>query len=112
HYKAGTIRGIAVTSATRAAIAPEIPPLNDTLPGFDITSWNGFVAPKGTPKEIVEALEKAQIEALKDPAVIKRFEEMGAASIPSTGAEMRQKAVTEIAKFKTIIEKGNIKLQN
>ena len=112
HYKAGSIRGIAVTSATRAAIAPEIPPLNDTLPGFDITSWNGFVAPKGTPKEIVEALEKAQMEALKDPAVIKRFEEMGAASIPSTGAEMRQKASTEIAKFKTIIEKGNIRLQN
>ncbi|MCZ8313597.1 tripartite tricarboxylate transporter substrate binding protein [Phreatobacter sp.] len=112
HYKAGSIRGIGVTSATRAAIAPEIPPLNDTLPGFDITSWNGFIAPKGTPKEIVDRLEKTQMELLRDPAVVKRFEEMGAAAIPSTGAQMRQKAVSEIAQFKTIIEKGDIKLQN
>ncbi|MGU9979007.1 Bug family tripartite tricarboxylate transporter substrate binding protein [Phreatobacter sp. HK31-P] len=112
HYKAGTLRGFAVTSLKRVTIAPEIPPLNDTLPGFDITSWNGFVAPKGTPKEITERLSKALQEVLAEPAVIKRFEEMGAESTPSTPDQMREKAVTEMAKFKKIIDTANIKLQN
>lgn len=112
HYKAGTIRGLAVTSAKRAKITPEIPPLADTLPGFDITSWNGFLAPKGTPKEIVQILEKAQIEALADPAVAARFEEMGATVTPSTGEEMKAKSRAEMAKFDDIITKADIKLQN
>lgn len=110
HYKAGTIRGIAVTSAQRAAIAPEIPPLADTLPGFDITSWNGFVAPKGTPKEICDRLTEALQASLKEPQLIQRFESMGAASTPSTPEEMRQKAISEMAKFKEIIDKANIRL--
>ncbi|MFN3853420.1 MAG: Bug family tripartite tricarboxylate transporter substrate binding protein [Phreatobacter sp.] len=112
HYKAGTIRGIAVTSAQRAAIAPEIPPLAETLPGFDITSWNGFVAPKGTPKEICDRLTEALQASLREASLIERFESMGAASTPSTPEEMRQKAISEMAKFKDIIEKGNIRLQN
>lgn len=112
HYKAGTIRGFAVTSLKRAAVAPEIPPLADTLPGFDITSWNGFAAPKGTPKEITERLSKALQEVLAEPALIKRFEEMGAESTPSTPEAMRQKAISEMAKFKTIIDTADIKLQN
>ncbi|MGQ3353294.1 MAG: Bug family tripartite tricarboxylate transporter substrate binding protein [Phreatobacter sp.] len=112
HYKAGTIRGFAVTSLKRAAIAPEIPPLADTLPGFDITSWNGFAAPKGTPKEITERLSKALQEVLAEPAVIKRFEEMGAESTPSTPEAMRDKAISEMAKFKQIIDTANIKLAN
>lgn len=112
HYKSGSIRGFAVTSLKRAAIAPEIPPLADTLPGFDITSWNGFAAPKGTPKEITERLSKALQEVLAEPAVIKRFEEMGAESTPSTPEQMREKSVSEMAKFKKIIDTANIKLQN
>lgn len=112
HYKAGTLRGLAVTSAQRAKITPEIPPLAETLPGFDISSWNGFLAPKGTPREIVQILEKAQMELLADPAVVTRFEEMGATVIPSTGARMREKAVSEIAKFTDIITKAGIRLQN
>jgi tripartite-type tricarboxylate transporter receptor subunit TctC len=112
HYKSGAIRGFAVTSLKRVAIAPEIPALADTLPGFDITSWNGFVAPKGTPKEITERLSKALQEVLAEPALIKRFEEMGAESTPSTPDQMREKAVREMAKFKQIIDTAQIKLQN
>lgn len=112
HYKSGAIRGLAVTSLRRAAIAPEIAPLADTLPGFDITSWNGFAAPKGTPKEITERLSKALQEVLAEASVVKRFEEMGAESTPSTPEQMRQKSVSEMAKFKDIIDKAGIKLQN
>jgi tripartite-type tricarboxylate transporter receptor subunit TctC len=112
HYRAGTLKGLAVTSMERAKIAPEVPPLAETLPGFDISSWNGFLAPKGTPKEICDRLV-AEIQAvLKDPAVVGRFEELGAAATPSTGAETRAKAETEMAKFKSIIDKAGISIQN
>lgn len=112
HYKAGTLRGLAVTSLERAKIAPEVPPLADTLPGFDISSWNGFLAPKGTPKEICDRLVAEMQAVLKDPAVVARFEELGAAATPSTGAEAKAKAESEIAKFKIIIEKAGISIQN
>ena len=112
HYKAGTVRGFAVTSKERAKIAPEIPPLADTVPGFDISSWNGFLAPKGTPKEICDRLVAEMQAVLADPVVISRFEEMGATALPSTAAEMRQKSVDEMAKFKAIIDKAGITLQN
>lgn len=112
HYKAGALRGLAVTSLQRAKIAPEIPPLAETLPGFDISSWNGFLAPKGTPKEICDRLTDEMQAVLKDQAVVSRFEELGAAATPSTRAEARAKAVAEIAKFKDIIEKAGITIQN
>ncbi|WP_264861301.1 tripartite tricarboxylate transporter substrate-binding protein, partial [Klebsiella pneumoniae] len=70
--------GLAVTSTGRARIAPEIPPLSATLPGFDVTSWNGFLAPKGTPDEICGRLVAEMQAVLREPAVVARFEEMGA----------------------------------
>ncbi|MBN8943118.1 MAG: tripartite tricarboxylate transporter substrate binding protein [Rhizobiales bacterium] len=112
HYKAGTIRGLAVTSTERAKIAPEIPPLSATLSGFDVTSWNGFLAPKGTPGEICGRLVAEMQAVLREPAVVARFEEMGAAATPSTGEEAKHKSVAEIAKFQGIIDKAGISLQN
>lgn len=112
HYKAGSVRGLAVTTADRAKIAPEIPALGESLPGFDIASWNGFLAPKGTPKEISDRLVSEMQAVLKDPSVVSRFEELGAAATPSTGAQFREKSTAEIAKFKAIIDKAGISIQN
>jgi tripartite-type tricarboxylate transporter receptor subunit TctC len=112
HYKAGAVRGLAVTTTQRAKIAPEIPALSETLPGFDIASWNGFLAPKGTPKEISDRLVAEMQAVLKDPSVTSRFEELGAAATPSSGEEARAKSTAEIAKFKDIIEKAGISIQN
>lgn len=112
HYKAGSIRGLAVTTAERARIAPEIPPMAQFLPGFDISSWNGFIAPAGTPREIVDRLSTEIRAIIAEPAIQTRFAEMGAAAIASTPEQMRDFAVREMAKFKDIIEKAGIVLQN
>ncbi|MEI8145702.1 MAG: tripartite tricarboxylate transporter substrate-binding protein, partial [Alphaproteobacteria bacterium] len=112
HYKSGSIRGLAVTTAQRAKITPEIPPLGDFLPGFDISSWNGFIAPAATPKEIVDRLSTEMRAVLSEPAIISRFDEMGAAAISSTPEQMADISRKEIAKFKDIIEKAGITLQN
>jgi tripartite-type tricarboxylate transporter receptor subunit TctC len=112
HYKAGSVRGLAVTTTERAKIAPEVPALTETLPGFDIASWNGFLAPKGISKEISERLVAEMQAVLKDPVVVTRFEELGAAATPSTSAQFREKSTVEIAKFKGIIETAGISIQN
>lgn len=112
HYKSGALRGLAVTTTERARIAPEVPALAETLPGFDVSSWNGFLAPKGVPKEICDKLVGEMQVVLKDPAVVSRFEELGAAAIPSTAEQARAKSTAEIAKFKDIIEKAGISIQN
>lgn len=112
HYKSGSLRGLAVTTMNRAKIAPEIPALAETLPGFDISSWNSFLAPKGTPKEICDRLVAEMQAVLNDPAVVARFEQLGATATPSTGEEGKAKSVAEIAKFKGIIEKAGINIQN
>lgn len=112
HYRAGTLRGLAVTSTERAKIAPEVPTLSETLPGFDISSWNGFLAPRGTPREICDRLVSEMQAVLKDPTVVSRFEELGAAATPSTGEQAKAKAQSEIAKFKAIIDKAGISIQN
>lgn len=112
HYKSGALRGLAVTTTERARIAPEVPPLAETLPGFDISSWNGFLAPKGTPKEICDKLVSEMQAILKDANVVSRFDELGAAATPSTGQEAKAKSVAELAKFKDIIEKAGITIQN
>lgn len=112
HYKAGAVRGLAVTTTERARIAPEIPALSETLPGFDIASWNGFLAPKGTPKDICDRLVQEMQAVLTDPAVVGRFAELGAAATPSTAAQAKEKSAAEIAKFKAIIDKAGISIQN
>ena len=74
----GKIRAYAVTAKKRMAIAPEIPTAGEAgEPGFDVSVWHGFWAPKGTPKPIVASLNAAIVDALADPAVMKSLGDAG-----------------------------------
>src|ERR1700757_2615703 len=76
--RAGTIRAYAVTDDKRVESAPDIPSTDEAgLPGFHMTLWSGLWVPKGTPKEIVARLNGAAVEAMNDPAVRKKFEDLG-----------------------------------
>ena len=76
--RAGKIKAIANLSAQRSASMPDIPTADETgVPGLYMSGWFGFFAPKGTPKEIVTRLNAATVEALADPAIQKRFTELG-----------------------------------
>jgi len=68
HIKGGLVRPLAVTTLTRIAAFSDVPTMDELgLKGFDATTWHGFVAPAGTPKEIVDTLSRAIVTALKDP---------------------------------------------
>jgi tripartite-type tricarboxylate transporter receptor subunit TctC len=76
--RSGNIKPFAVTSKARLASAPDIPSVDEAgLPGFHVEVWSGLWVPKGTPRDIVDKLNAAAVEALADPATRKRFEQLG-----------------------------------
>jgi tripartite-type tricarboxylate transporter receptor subunit TctC len=79
HIKAGNLKPIAVATKNRLKILPQVPTFSESgVPGFELTVWHGLYAPKGTPKDVTERLALSLREALKDPILIERFQEMSA----------------------------------
>src|SRR5215468_7551814 len=112
--RAGTIRAYAVTDNKRVAQAPDIPTTDEAgLPGFHMTLWSGLWVPKGTPKEIVDKLNAAAIEALNDPAVRKQLENLGLQMPPPdrlTPQALGAWQKAEIAKWWPMIKAANVKV--
>ena len=98
HVRAGRLRGLAVTSAKRSDIAPELPTMAEFLPGFAITSWGGVMAPAGLPVPLVAQIAALSHRALADPGLIGRFQENGATPWPV--------GPTELAAFRAADEKA------
>jgi len=112
--RAGTIRAYAVTDDKRVAQASDIPTTDEAgLPGFHMTLWSGLWVPKGTPKEIVDKLNAAAIEALGDPQVRKQLENLGLQMPPSdqlTPEALGDWQKAEIAKWWPMIKAANVKV--
>jgi tripartite-type tricarboxylate transporter receptor subunit TctC len=108
--KAGKMRAIAVTTQERTKLFPELPPLADTpeLKGFDITSWNGVFAPAGTPKDIVVKLNKVLSEMANGTVFRERVAKLGFDAFGSTPQELGAFTVSELAKWKKLIQAAGI----
>src|SRR3979411_845788 len=96
--RAGTMRGLGVTSPQRWPGVPEFPAIAETVPGFESVGFYGISAPKGTPPEIVDVLNKAVGEALKDPKLVARLAEIGGIPKPMTPAEFGKLVADETEK--------------
>lgn len=108
--KAGKLRAIAVTTLKRAQALPELPTVAESgYPGFDIATWYGYWAPKGTPAPIVEKLAAAASQALKKQSVIDQYAGMGAEPVGSTPAEFAKYNQTEMVKWGEIVRKSGAK---
>ncbi|MDP9913120.1 tripartite-type tricarboxylate transporter receptor subunit TctC [Variovorax boronicumulans] len=108
--KAGKMRAIAVTTQERTKLFPELPPLAETpeLKGFDITSWNGVFAPAGTPRDVVLKLNKALAEMANGAAFRERVTKLGFDAFGSTPEELGAFTVSELAKWKKLIQAAGI----
>jgi tripartite-type tricarboxylate transporter receptor subunit TctC len=110
--KSGKVRAFGVTTLKRVPSLPEIPTLDEQgLKGFQIGIWHGLYAPKGTPKPVVDKLSGALQEAVKDPAVIQRFGDLGATTMPpekATPAALQAFLKAEIEKWGPIIKKAGV----
>jgi tripartite-type tricarboxylate transporter receptor subunit TctC len=113
HVRAGVIRAYAVTAKTRLASAPDIPTVDEAgLPGFYISIWRGFWAPRGTPREVIARLNAAVLDALADSRIRQQVADLGQDVPPreqQTPLALGDLQRTEIEKWWPIIEAANIK---
>jgi tripartite-type tricarboxylate transporter receptor subunit TctC len=109
HIKSGKLRALAVTTATRSEVLPELPTIADFVPGYEASTWNGIVAPRGIPPDIVDRLNKEINAGLADPKVKVRLAEMGASPLTGSPAEFAKFIADDIAKWAKVIRAGNIK---
>ncbi len=97
--KGGKLKGLGVTSSTRTPLAPEIPAISETLPGFETVLWFGLVAPAGTAREIVIKLYNAALQGLSKPEVKARFDGLGLTIAPLSPDEFSRYIKSEISKW-------------
>ena len=90
HIRAGKLRALAVTTATRSEALPDVPTVADFVPGYEASAWFGIGAPKGTPAEIVEKLNREINAALADPKVKARLAELGGDAAAGLAGRFRQ----------------------
>jgi tripartite-type tricarboxylate transporter receptor subunit TctC len=110
--KAKQIKVLAVTSATRFPTLPDVPTFAEAgLPGYDSVGWFGFVAPAGTPAEIIAKLNDAIVTALNDPAVVEQIGAVGAEPMPMRPDEFAAFIRGEIAKWAKVVAESGAKAQ-
>ena len=104
HVKAGRLRALAVTSAKRAEQVPDIPTIMESgVPDFEVTVWQGYAVPKGTPQRYVTRIHAAMMKALESPELKQRFFDAGVAAAPQTPEAFRKFVEAETAKWKKAI---------
>ncbi|MET3917734.1 tripartite-type tricarboxylate transporter receptor subunit TctC [Variovorax sp. OAS795] len=109
HVRDGRLRALGVTSLKRSPLAPELPPIADTLPGYESNTWFGFYGPKGLPADIVARVNKAANEALADPEVKEKLSRLGIEpAAPGTPEQFAKMVAADAAKWKKIVVERKI----
>jgi tripartite-type tricarboxylate transporter receptor subunit TctC len=110
HAKAGKMKALAVTSARRSSIVPDLPTVAETgLPGYDVNPWYGLFAPAGTPPAIVDRLNREVVRILQLPDVKQRFATLGAEPVGNTPAQFAAFVDAEIAKWSKVVADSGAK---
>jgi tripartite-type tricarboxylate transporter receptor subunit TctC len=111
HIRAGTVRALAVTSATRAEVLPNIPTIGDFVPGYEASQWYGLCAPKNTPAEIIGKLSREINIGLADPRMKARIAEFGDTPFASSRADFGKLILEDTEKWGKVIRTANIKAE-
>jgi len=109
HVKAGKLRALAVTTAERSEILPQLPTVSEFLPGFEASNWFGIAAPKNTAPEIVDKLNKEINAALAEPDIKARLADLGAAPLAGSPADFGRFIATEAERWSKVIRAANIR---
>ena len=104
--RAGKLRALAVTTAARLDVLPDVPTVGDVLPGYEASSWTGIAAPRNTPVDIIDKLNKAINAGLADAKITERLADLGGLPMPMTPAEFGKFIVDETEKWGKVIKRG------
>jgi tripartite-type tricarboxylate transporter receptor subunit TctC len=110
HLRTGRLRGLAVTSATRSELLPDLPAMAEFLPGYDVGSWSGIGAPKNTPTEIIDKLNREINAALAGPVMKARLADHDGVALGGSPADFGKLITDETEKWGKVIRAANIKL--
>jgi len=112
HIKAGKLRPLAVTTATRSAALPDVPTLAEAgLAGFNIGTWFGVLAPAATPRDVVARLNAEMVKIIKSPEFVKRMDDIGAQPVGNKADEMARQIKEETEKFAALVKAGNVTVE-
>jgi tripartite-type tricarboxylate transporter receptor subunit TctC len=109
YIKSGKLRALAVTTAARSEALPDIPTMRDFVPGYETSTWTGIGAPKNTPTEIIDKLNKEINAALADPKMKAHFGELGGTVLGGSPADFGKLIADETEKWGKVIRAANIK---
>jgi tripartite-type tricarboxylate transporter receptor subunit TctC len=109
YVSAGTLRALAVTTATRSPMLPDVPALSEILPGFEASIWFGIGAPRRTPEEIIERLNKEVNVSVADPKLKARFADLGGTVLGGSPADFGKLISAETKKWSNVILAANLK---
>jgi tripartite-type tricarboxylate transporter receptor subunit TctC len=107
--RTGKLRGLAMTGPVRSEALPEMPTVGEIVPGYEVTTWYGAGAPKGTPREIIDKINKEINLGLADPKMKARFADLGGLPMPMTPTEFGKLIADETDKWAKVIRMANIK---
>jgi len=110
HIKAGKLRALAVTTAKRSEELPDVPTVGETVPGYEASAFFGLGVPHGTPKEVVDILNREINLALKDPTMIAKLKELGGTPIPGSAADFGKIIADETAKWEKVVHAADLSI--
>jgi tripartite-type tricarboxylate transporter receptor subunit TctC len=111
YIRSGQLRALAVTTTERQEVLPDVPAIDEFLPGYEASGWYGIAAPKDTPPEIVERLNKQVNAGLNDPKTKQRLADLGCLIVGGSPADFGRFTVGEIAKWAKVIRAAGIKAE-
>ncbi len=109
NIRAGKLLPLAVTSSQRSPLLTDVPPIADTLPGFEIDTWWGLIAPAGTPRDVVSRLNAAFVSALQAPETKTRFAQLMAEPVPSTPEQFAGLIQRELKRYESVVKASGAK---
>lgn len=112
YVRTGRVKGLAVTSARRSSVMPGLPTIAESgVPGYETTTWHGWLAPAGTPASIVNKLSAELAKTLKAPAVLEQLATDGAEPVGSSPEQFTQHLITEIARWQKVAREMSVRLE-
>jgi tripartite-type tricarboxylate transporter receptor subunit TctC len=111
HIKAGKLRALGVTTAERNPELPDVPTVGETVKGYEASAFFGFGVPHGTPKEIVDLLNKEIYLALKDPGMLEKLNKLGGVPMPGSPEDFGKMLAAETAKWEKVVKAANLSIE-
>ena len=109
YIRAGRLRALAVTTATRSEVLPDVPTVGEFVPGYEASAWFGVAAPKNTPAQIVEKLNTEINAGLADPKIKARLTDLGGTVLALSPADFGKLIADDTEKWRKVIRAANIK---